>query len=120
MTYQMTQGHLEEHYATTENKWVARKMMNMDPRWNLLFQNMKWLSKGKTDFMYYNTLKGDEISYRKYLWSRGVPAWVGLSRILLLLTLFASGYFLFKILLLPSDEPHMKEKRKGKRKKQRR
>lgn len=120
MTYQMTQAHLEERYNTAANKWKARWMMNMDPRWNLLFQNTKWLLKGKTDFMYYNTLKEDEAAYRKYLWSRGVPAWVGASRILLLLTLFTSGYVLFRILLRPEVEPRVQEKHRRKRKKQRR
>lgn len=119
MTYHATQISLEEQYQTEEEKWKARKTMNLNPRWNLITQNTKWLLSGRTDLMYYNYLDRENVNLNKYMWERGVPGWVGVSLVLLIITLIVSGYLLFRHLFTPAVEPQQ-QKRSVRRKKKRR
>ena len=108
-TSQLTQMMLEEKYNTPEDNWIARKMMTMNPEWNLITQNIKLLVKGETtDLMYY---------WYFYMKSGDVPGWVSGSLAVLVLLLLTSGYFLFKM-FIPAKEPERREKnRREKRRK---
>ena len=119
MTYHATQLSLEEQYQTEEEKWNARQTMNLDPRWNLITQNTKWLLSGRTDLMYYNYLDRENVNLNKYMWQSGVPGWVGVSLVLFIITLIVSGYLLFRTLFTPVVEPQQ-QKRSVKRKRKRR
>ena len=116
--YQATQVYLEEHYNTPEDKWAARKMMNLDPRWNLITQNTKKLFSGYVDLMYINYLKHDNVYFRKYLWQYGAPAWVGGTLAIFVITFLVSGYLLLRVLLTPTVETQKVGKPPGKRKHQ--
>lgn len=94
---QLTQMTLEEKYNTPEDKWIARRMMTMDPKWNLITQNIQLLLKGETsDLMYYWYL---------FMLSDDVPGWVSGSLTVLIFILLTSGYFLFRQLMQPVKEP---------------
>ncbi|UCE19888.1 MAG: hypothetical protein JSV84_05975 [Gemmatimonadota bacterium] len=114
--YQATQVYLEEQYKTPEDKWAARRMMNLNPRWNLITQNTKKLFSGYVDLMYVNYLKHDNVYFRKYLWHSGPPAWVGVTLTIFLITFSTSGYLLLKILLSPTLDVRKVGKSAGRRK----
>ena len=105
--YQDTQLRLEKEY---NDKWTARRMMNMNPKWNLIIQNLKLLRSGQTDFMYYSFLTRDDFIWKKLSWSDKAPPWVGVSLFVLVLTLSSSGYLLFKQFLALDEE---RKKKKG-------
>ncbi|UCE19887.1 MAG: hypothetical protein JSV84_05970 [Gemmatimonadota bacterium] len=118
VTYQDTQVHLENRYNTPEDKWAARKMMNLNPRWNLITQNMKHLLlSGDINFMYINYLKHDDFYFIVFDWQlgRGFPAWVGVTLVIFVITFTASGYLLLRILLRSTLERRKVEKSSGKR-----
>ena len=108
---QYTQMMLEEEYNTPEDEWAARRMMTMDPRWNLITQNTKLLLRGKTtDLMYY---------WYVFMLPGDVPGWVSGSLIVLVLILLASGYLLFKPLVIQAREPERGDTLKRKKKRRR-
>ena len=117
-SYQVTQGFLEEQYRAQGGKWSARKMMNMDPRWSLVIQNLKWLQRGLVDHMYYNYLFNQRLMHDSYLTGSGPPGWLGFALFVYLCTFALSGYMLFRILKLPPSEPVKKQLRGKKRRKQ--
>jgi len=115
MTYQVTQGYLEEHYADPGDKWVARRMMNLDPRWNLVTSNAKWLLKGYTDFMYMNYLDRSKANIAKYMWEDDPPVGMGISLTFLLIIFPASGFLLLKVFRgHPGTDPEVGHLRKEK------
>ena len=118
-SYQVTQLYLQEHYKTPDDEWVARRMMNLDPRWNLITQNMKLILEGYTDLLYYNCMNQSKVNMAKYNWQEGVPAGVGTSMILFIVTVLTSGYFLLRFLLGPALNPQKKSKFEGMKKKRR-
>ena len=116
-SYQDTQTMLEMRIP--DDGWAARRMMNMNPKWNLIVQNIKLLRQGRTNFMYHGYLTRYDFTYYKLDWSSKAPTWVGVSLILLILTLPTSGYLLFKRLLLPAVESKKSKRFKGGRKERR-
>lgn len=117
MNYQVTQGRLEDELRTSGDKWAARWAMNLDPKWNLITQNVKWLRQGQADFMYYNYLtRGDFISHPRER-RDDAPGWVWPSLFLLLASFGASGYMLAKRLFTTETIPVKSEKGKRKKKK---
>ncbi|UCE19890.1 MAG: glycosyltransferase family 39 protein [Gemmatimonadota bacterium] len=109
--YVDTQNYLDERYNTPENNWVGRKMMNMNPRWNLLTENFKKIQRGDVDLLYFNYFFRKETLPENFLQVK----WLGIVPVFLICAIITSGYLLFKILRLPPTEP-AKEKLKGKRK----
>jgi hypothetical protein len=118
MNYQVTQVHLERELRTTGDEWAARRVMNLNPKWNLITQNLQWLRQGQADFMYYNYLRrGDFITHpRENL--DDAPAWVWPSFLFLLVIFGASGYMLFnRFMTLETAPVERKELRSKKRRK---
>ena len=111
--YQLTQSYLEEQSGTQDRMWDARRMMNMDPRWNLITQNIKWLRRGHVDFMYYNFLFRKDLMQESSLPGGGPPPWLALVLLTYTCALLTSGYFLLKVLILPSADIGKKETFKG-------
>ena len=121
VTYQDTQVQLEDQYNTPDDKWAARRMMNFDPRWNLITQNMKHLFlSGDINYMYINYLERDDFYFIIFDWQvgSGFPAWVGGTLTIFLITFLASTYLLLRILMTPSvdtqkvEKPSLKKKRR--------
>ena len=121
VTYQDTQVQLEDQYNTPDDKWAARRMMNFDPRWNLITQNMKHLFlSGDINYMYINYLERDDFYFIIFDWQvgSGFPAWVGGTLTIFLITFLASTYLLLRILMTPSvdtqkvEKPSVKKKRR--------
>ena len=117
-SYQVTQGFLEEQHSTKVAKWSARRMMNLDPRWSLLAQNLKWIRQGLVDHMYYNYLFNQRLLHQSYLRGGDPPGWLGFVLFFYACAFFASGYLLFRTLRESSTEP-VKKKLKGKKRRRR-
>ena len=114
--YRVTQSSLKEQLGASDSEWDVRRMMNMNPRWNLITQNLKRLRHGHIDFMYYNFLFRKDLKKDSTLQESGPPAWLGWILLMYVCALLTSGYFLFKVLLLPATEPGKKERCRGKKK----
>ena len=99
-SYVHIQSYLEEH-VIRDDKWQVRRMMNMNPRWNLITENIMRIQRGNFDLLYVNYLFRKDVLSDGYLQTK----WVGIAPWLLLCTLFVSGYMLLKTLWLPTTEP---------------
>ena len=83
----------------------------MEPRWNLIYQNVKVLTTGRvdveeggqtystnvgrdTDCMFYNYVVQDDLP----TWATTSTGWLGLVLFICVLTLILSGYVLFRFL----------------------
>ncbi|UCE19701.1 MAG: glycosyltransferase family 39 protein [Gemmatimonadota bacterium] len=116
-SYQDTQHYLEKNYNTPEDDGIARRMMNVFPKWNLITQNINLLRSGNTDFMYHGYLTESKLTYFKLQWGSEAPSWVSMSFYILILSLSISGYMLVKFFLAATVEPEKKKMsdRKGRK-----
>ncbi|MBL7075310.1 hypothetical protein ISS37_08760 [candidate division KSB1 bacterium] len=127
INYQKVQMPLENVYKKLYNDpSMARLKLTTDPRWNLVYQNLKVLKTGRVDvkekgqIYSFRVGRDSDFMFYNYLRRGNVPDWVIISLFFIITTLLTSGYLLFKPLLLPVKEPVRKEKFKGKKKKKRR
>ena len=115
MTYQVTQIYVDEYYETSDDSWVSRRMMNFHPRWNLIVMNTKWLFTYTPDFMYFSYFFQDMVNVEKYRWQDGAPGWVGVSLVVLLLTVCGSGHMLIRQLSSANMREDKVKKMKGRK-----
>jgi hypothetical protein len=80
-TYQSYQIAYDQQYGSEK----ARLMLTMDPRYSLLFLNVKMLGSGTTDLMYH-----------RFIQKGNIPSWAILALSLLVMGVLMSGYALFK------------------------
>jgi hypothetical protein len=99
-SYIHIQSYLEEH-VIRDDKWQVRRMMNMNPRWNLITENIMRIQRGNFDLLYINYMFHKDVLSDGYLQAK----WVGIAPWLLVCTLFTSGYMLLKTLKRPTAEP---------------
>ncbi len=104
-SYHVTQNYLQERIQPSDDEWAVRKMMNFDPRYNLIAMNLKWLGQYSPDFMYYSYFHQDEVNVKKYRWYHGAPAGVGISLGILMLMFAVSTSLLSRVLFPPAEAP---------------
>ena len=107
--YLDTQNYLDERYNTPEDKWAARKVMNMNPRWNLITENLKKIKHGDVDLLYVNYF------FRKDVLPESIlpVKWIGVVPLFLVCFIIISDYLLLKTLRPPSTEPVKRKQVRG-------
>jgi hypothetical protein len=98
--YVDTQNYLDERYSSAEDRWASRTMMNMNPRWNLLTENLKKIQHGDVDLLYFNYFFRKKVLPENFLQVK----WIGIVPLFLMCAVFISGYLILQTLRLPSAE----------------